>query len=1582
MRARLGLCLGSVVWFVVACSSSRNDSTEIDAGVDASQSAAEIVVVHPVLSRATMLAGKDRQLAASLAPNVDGLRDNETKSGFVSSGFVEATNPNHLGALLPKKGDGAWRVGPARIERLTTTLSPIGARPVEATIDQGRLFYEGAWPSTDVVVATGRRGMEWLLVLRDREAPTSFAWDAKLGSGLHPRPGGSPDGAIELLDEHDTPTLRIDPAFAVDAKGTRRAVSIALRDGALHVDLDAKGLEYPILIDPLVSVPAWTLVGYFGYSNGATMSNLGASSKLLLAGGGIPPLSTASVFDTSAWSAFPSMTSTRFRTASATVNGKMYVFGGCTASNCTTLNPTMDVADPGTSTWSTFCDTTTCFTGGFQYNYAGPGLAAIGNQLLEFGGANTSGGLDFGVDNRTFVLDLGTASHTFTELSPSPSPNGRFAHAFVGATSANVAFLFGGSPLNLNAPDGDTWLWTKTGPTSGTWACACDCGSLGIPPCANQPTPRNSVGAAWDSVRKRFVVMGGYARYGDGNYDGRGTWDFDPVSKTYAQLCADNGPDVCALPAASGLSAAFDPVHKAIIASTNGGGTWQLIVRGGACSTGADCDTGYCVESTCCTTSSCPVCQTCADPSSTGVCTNVAAGVSDPLGRCPSGGQCNGSGACKPPLGSTCATGTDCASGNCVNSTCCTTSSCGVGLTCADPAGSCKKIIGQTCATSTECASGSCVDGVCCSVASCGTGGHCNYPTAPGSCLKDNAQACTAGTQCGSGYCVDGWCCNGACNGQCAACDIVRGTCTPVTGAPHGMRTACAGTGACQSTCNGSDSAACHYPGATISCGSASCTGSTVTATGTCNGAGGCNQPTSSCGAYVCGAASCKTSCTANTDCIGGYYCKAGTCSPKDSLGASCTAGGAAGCASGFCVDGVCCSTSSCTAGLSCNLTGSLGKCAKPKGVACASSAECGTGFCVDGVCCDTGCTGQCQACDGSGSVGTCKAIAGVPHGTRAACVGSGGECGAVCDGTDGTTCHYPTGTKSCGANTCVSLVATHVSVCNSKGACSDIPATCGSYQCNPTACKTSCTTNVDCTVGNYCKSGACIPIEGLGTSCTTASTCTSGFCTDGVCCAVGSCGAGKSCSAGTTKGVCTGLSGTSCKANGECASGACVDGVCCDGKCDGPCEACNQPGSIGKCIPIVGMPVTSHPPCSASSTDPACGLRCDGTDGKKCNNAAPTVACGTPSCEMGIEQQVSTCDGGGTCKPASKACGAYACGPTACLTTCVTTVDCSIGSFCKDGSCIGAQGPGEKCADATQCKSGFCTDGVCCTVMSCDMGSACAAGPGPLAGTCLKTKGVACTAAGDCATGHCVDGVCCDTPCDGQCEACDVKGSEGACTPVVGPPHSTRAACDSLGDTDCAKAQCNGDARDKCAGFKNGPTTACGMASCTMTKALQKTGGCDGKGSCSMPEPTSCVEYGCDPAVPACRTTCTTNDDCATDFVCDKDSSKCVQGAHCNADRTESIDKTGASSPCTPYRCGTDGRCGKQCGTTDDCAPGSVCDSTTLACVVVQTTTADSGGGCGCATPGQGNTGRSVTALGLLLAGLVGVRRKRRRAE
>lgn len=406
-----------------------------------------------------------------------------------------------------------------------------------------------------------------------------------------------------------------------------------------------------------------------------------------------------------------------------------------------------------------------------------------------------------------------------------------------------------------------------------------------------------------------------------------------------------------------------------------------------------------------------------------GVC-GAAKADTDPGDRCAAGttacgpdGLCDAYGKCRAfaKPGMTCGASTCTASvqtnkvckgdaDSCVDATV----SCG-GYACGDS--TCK----TSCTVDTDCAKSSyCFGGVC--------------------VLRlENGKDCSEDRVCASEICVDGVCCGSRCGGQCEACDgPVKGTCSPITGAPHKGRPACVGVGDCAATCNGTDPNTCKMPVGKV-CG-AKCDGSTQTLD-TCNDIGGCKpgEPTS-CGLYLCGATRCKDSCTTTGDCA---------------VGATCV----------------------------------TGKCRGPgeNGKTCKGDDECLSGFCTDGVCCNAKCDGQCEACDGP-TKGTCSAISDAPHGKRAACTGVG-TCGGRCDGETRASCTFPTG-NVCAASCSASVES--VSTCDGTGTCGKrVEHTCANG-CAEDRCKGACTKSEECAAGSTCADGVCTPVAEGGCGCHT----------------------------------------------------------------------------------------------------------------------------------------------------------------------------------------------------------------------------------------------------------------------------------------------------------------------------------------------------------------------------------------------------------------------------------------------------------------------------------------------------------------
>ncbi len=142
-------------------------------------------------------------------------------------------------------------------------------------------------------------------------------------------------------------------------------------------------------------------------------------------------------------------------------------------------------------------------------------------------------------------------------------------------------------------------------------------------------------------------------------------------------------------------------------------------------------------------------------------------------------------------------------------------------------------------------------------------------------------------------------------------------------------------------------------------------------------------------------------------------------------------------------------------------------------GLPCEVGRQCASGFCVDGVCCNTSCDGQCVTCALPGSEGDCSlAAAGTdPHRD----CGPGAPCDDVC-AADGT-CADRVG-ETCVASACVDdgIHAILPATCKAPGApCDTLTVDCTPYRCGDGAgsagpgCLAKCASLDDCAAGYAC---------------------------------------------------------------------------------------------------------------------------------------------------------------------------------------------------------------------------------------------------------------------------------------------------------------------------------------------------------------------------------------------------------------------------------------------------------------------------------------------------------------------------------
>lgn len=808
----------------------------------------------------------------------------------------------------------------------------------------------------------------------------------------------------------------------------------------------------------------------------------------------------------------------------------------------------------------------------------------------------------------------------------------------------------------------------------------------------------------------------------------------------------------------------------------------------------------------------------------------------------------------KVPQGRACSATADCASGLfCTDGVCCATATCPGATacrnaaTCAPTTGVCtasNKPNGETaaCNDSNPCTLDACSNGSCVYTAD-KAGVACGNPAA-GEC--DLADVCVAGsTTCpdrkkaaGTGCTDDGLpCTTDRCNGSSNSC----------VHSPGNAGTVCRAGGVCDpaEVCTGTEAncPANVFSPASQECAPGSCqSSSTALLPSFCSGSSaGCPpQQTQSCGALVCTANACPGSCTQDSQCASGNYCAAPNCQPKKTNGSSC----------------------------------SLAK-------------ECTSGFCVDGVCCNTACGGgvaDCQSC----ATGTCSLTTGVCRPASDACdvaescSGSSTSCPADAVASASTTC------RSASCTNGVETVAASCPGGSGKQCPAIVQHDCSPYVCGATACKTSCSSSSDCDSTHYCSGNQCVPRVVRGGTCSATGQCVSGLtCVDGVCCnsacsgqcqacdvnpgtcttvpsgqphgdrpacgsdgtlCAGSCngtvttscfypGASTECIAAscadgveTLRSVCNAAgrcnpkqtadcspfscgptacfgncsdnvqceagkyclggncvpkldNGDVCSNGSQCESDLCVDGVCCDKPCQGQCEACNLAGSEGTCSITTGAPVGGRPQCVTDDT--LCGGVCDGKLRTSCTYLGAGTSCRAESCKNGVATLGAFCNGAGTCPSlVTQDCGAVGCNAkgTRCDGDCVVDTDCPLNQACSAGICRPKGGNGSACARDDECISGICTDGFCC-----------------------------------------------NAGCQGQCEACDVPGSEGLCTPTVGPPHGTRAPCASDGSA-CA-GTCDGVQRKSCS--YPDTETSCGAAAACSGGIARLPSFCVGSGAC-----------------------------------------------------------------------------------------------------------------------------------------------------
>jgi hypothetical protein len=599
---------------------------------------------------------------------VAGCATSEPRSDAPRSASLALAAGPELVVRAPARASGRLHV--ERAPGIHLDIEAVGAKDVAARVEaSGAVVYEGAFEATRLVhLATPGRTEELRYAAR---APASLEYRVHLGPGLARL--RVVDDYVEALDERGVARLRTEPAFLVDARGVRRAMTpqLASADGAflLSFAIDARGLQGPFVIDP-----AWTVTTALAKARrDNTLTVLPSGKAVTIAGLGIGSgsLSSVEVWDpaSSSWTSGGTLKLGRTSHGAALLpSGKIVVVGGDATWSTAGAATSAELYDPTTGSSALVAAPAPGKLG--AYAYALP----VGGNLVLAVGEGSSAVLD--VVQGTWTAAPYVTQRVFAAAAKLPS-----GKVLVAGGSANDASLTPLSTAELFDPATKAWKAVASMGKARTKAemQPLPSGKLLVAGGGNQSSAEiyDPVANAWSAAPsmstvhsfcasvvlpdQRILIVGGDLP--DGITDA--TDIYDPVTNAWSF--------------AGRIAAPRDEFGLAVLASG------KVMIAGGS------------------NGSPVPVVE-----------------IFDPL---PTGQSCLGPG--------------ECTSGFCVEGYCCDKGACAAGETCAGKGapGRCLKVDGSSCTSDAQCGSAHCVDGLCCDGACTGPCGACNLKGSEGKCV-------------------------------------------------------------------------------------------------------------------------------------------------------------------------------------------------------------------------------------------------------------------------------------------------------------------------------------------------------------------------------------------------------------------------------------------------------------------------------------------------------------------------------------------------------------------------------------------------------------------------------------------------------------------------------------------------------------------------------------------------------------------------------------------------------------------------------------------------------------------------------
>ena len=482
--------------------------------------------------------------------------------------------------VVPQRATEALRVGSSPGDELVL----VGAGGVPATLERGAAVYEEAYPGVNVVASVGENHLEIGYVLRAPSSARELVLHLNLrdDDSLRTEPG---TGALLLAESKRDARLRIGAPMAIDAEGHTRKGAYVVAGGDLRIDVPLTGLSYPVVIDPSLAFPVWTILS----DARGPGSELYDPDRL--------SMETHFVDDTNRGVVVAVRpTQSRQLTDATVLTGSPYgIYGTLRATPNTTPTPGPKEA----AEWSRGYD-----FGGETWEWSGnswqlqelatlPGLVdpsmtydPVRSRVVLYGGAppglqcfladplQVPSCADVGY-HLDVTYEYAGGAWVAREIPSAPPPRLRAAMAFDATTSRVI--LFGGRqllsqyvsasfsaqlfPENLaGSLLADTWAYDGT-----IWARI---------PTQSQPPPLEGAQLVADPVRKVLVLIGGHSSSDlPGASDPLRVWEFDGVD--WSERVSPGTPSLpVSLQTRRGVTAFWNPTLQRVV--IEGGSTAEF----------------------------------------------------------------------------------------------------------------------------------------------------------------------------------------------------------------------------------------------------------------------------------------------------------------------------------------------------------------------------------------------------------------------------------------------------------------------------------------------------------------------------------------------------------------------------------------------------------------------------------------------------------------------------------------------------------------------------------------------------------------------------------------------------------------------------------------------------------------------------------------------------------------------------------------------------------------------------------------------------------------------------------------------